>query len=127
MQKLALRSLQVTLGQLGPRFVQLDCKPRHPFVLYTDAAWETHLQRVGAVLTFRGKVHAATWADVPVQFLNSLKPRQTQITPCEAAAVVAATDWFAESLRDRDLIVFVDNTAAAAALASGSSRTWDLA
>eukprot|EP00971_Amphidinium_carterae_P197320 3916625-Amphidinium_carterae.1 len=96
-------------------------------VLYTAAAWDSHLQRIGAVLTYQGKPIAAKWCDVPQSFVDSLKPRHTQITPCEAAAVVVATQWFSALLTQRDLIVLVDNTAAASAMATGSSKTWDLA
>ena len=54
-------------------------------------------------------------------------PAGTQIAPLEALAVLRATVLFAEELRGRDVLLFIDNQAVCAAYIKGASAAVDLA
>eukprot|EP00971_Amphidinium_carterae_P346951 6488716-Amphidinium_carterae.1 len=125
--ELALKSISYVLKNLGPRAIPLQVSDNLPYILYSDAAWDNTLQRVGAVLCHRGQVLHAAWCDIPADFVASLKPRVTQILPAEAVAVLLATWWFSSHLQSCRVIAFMDSTGAASAMATGASHTWDLA
>ena len=65
-------------------------------------------------------------AEAPQSVFDSWNPRHTQIFPAEAFAVYAAVWHHREQLQGQDLIAFVDNEGAAAALIRGSSAVDDV-
>ena len=97
--------------------------------MYTDAAWEKGNDCVfigmGALTCFDGNRIAAA-GQAPPSFLETLCARDTQITPLELLAAFSALHTFREVLAERLIILFIDNEAACAALASGVSSAPDL-
>eukprot|EP00971_Amphidinium_carterae_P333511 6468295-Amphidinium_carterae.1 len=89
--ELALKSIKYLLQSLAPRVIPITLSEESPYILYSDAAWDHALQRVGAVLCHRGQVLQVAWCDIPSEFVASLKPRLTQILPSEAVALLLAT------------------------------------
>ena len=58
--------------------------------------------------------------------LQCLIPRDTRIAALEALAVLRATVFFSRLLCNRDVLLFIDNQAVAAALVRGSSPADDI-
>jgi hypothetical protein len=111
---------------------------RKPIVLYTDAMYERSAavpaqigitiydpEDVGSLDAPCGYRHAS--APVPPDFMAALLPRQQQIGPLETVAPLVAMLSRPEQFRDREVILFVDNTQAVYTLASGYARQHDTA
>ena len=100
-----------------------------PILVYSDASFDQTSKeppRLGWVLFDNGKVPEGRSLDVPWDMVASWMPRKTQIFPAEAFAVYAAASEHIGQLAGRDLVVFIDNEAAAAAMIRGSSSTADV-
>ena len=63
---------------------------------------------------------------LPDRILRTWKPREQQIFPAEAVVLPIATWAAADILKDRDVICFIDNEAAAAAAIRGDSSQPDV-
>jgi len=100
-----------------------------PVLLYTDASHEPESgdpPRMGWVLFEKGIVPAGSTADVPREVTASWNTRATQIFPAEAFAVYTAVWDLRHRLEGQDVLAFVDNEGAAAALIRGSSGVEDV-
>ena len=64
---------------------------------------------------------------VPAAVEAALLPRETQIGPFEALAIVLALHTFGDSLEGADVLCFVDNTGAQAVATNGFASTLDCA
>jgi hypothetical protein len=125
---LFLRTLQEVAP---PREIQLLVPPLPQIILYTDAEFHPEpvpTSRLGLVYmdTAFGSTRAGS-IDVPAEVMNSFLHRETQIYACESfAGPVAAWNW-AKHWKGRDVMWFVDNTAALSAMLKGSSPAQDVA
>ena len=63
---------------------------------------------------------------MPPEVVSTWTPRRTQIFPSEAMAVYAAVFNHQAALAGEDVVIFVDNEAAAAALVRGFSSSADV-
>ncbi len=125
----ALIFLGVVVSNLPERSSLVAGARPPPLRLYTDASFEPESglpPRMGWVLLPPGSQPLGRFVDVPPDMIASWTPRSTQIFPAEAMAVYAAIHCHAQELQGQDVIVFVDNEAAAAALIRGSSSSADV-
>ena len=103
---------------------------RHPpVVIYSDASSGEDTgpsPRMGWVIFDGSATPKGRSADIPQDVVDSWLPRKTPIFPAEAFAVYAAISEHLDQLRGRDVVVFVDNEAAAASLIRGSSSSLDV-
>ena len=118
-----------------PERTLLVCGARpQPFILYTDASVEedTALSPPAGWVLFppplagSQRQHLGRALRVPEDVVASWTDRLTQIYPAEAYAVLAAVWTHRELLTGSDLLAFVDNEAAAAALIRGAPRADDV-
>ena len=126
----ALQYLSFAVQHLPDRAVYLDRTTAAPVVVYTDASTDhgpTGL-RMGA-LVFIDHVNpplAFSW-DVPYEFQQQLQVRNKQIMPAELLAIPVTALAVLHLIRHRDVIAFVDNTAALSALVKCTSNREDTA
>lgn len=128
--RIGLSFLSRLVAALPPKCIQVVLPPPPPAVLYTDASFEPEshsLPRGGWVLFQHGAQGAGRAIEIPEAVVASWKDRATQITPAEAWTVFAALAEHAVELSCSDLIVFVDNEAAASSIIRGDSTQRDLA
>ena len=136
----ALAFFRSVLPRLPPRRFRFaerrDRRP--PIVMYTDAMYEPSSDvaaRIGVTIYDPDDVGSANaptgWrhasAVVPDDFMAALLPRKQQIGPLETLAPLVALLSRPEQFRDREVILFVDNTQAVYTLASGYARQHDAA
>jgi len=117
--------LSFITGNMPERSVLVAGARPPPALLYTDASFEAssgNPPRLGWVLFDRSpwKPQGRS-ADVPWEIVNTWTARQVYIFPAEAFAVYAAVWSHREVLAGKDVVIFVDNEAAASALIRGSS------
>ena len=111
---------------------------KKPIVVYTDAMYDPLAdvparigiayydpELVGSAEAPTGWCHAS--ASVPAHIMSSLAPRKQQIGPLETIVPPLLLSSHPERFRDREVILFVDNTQAVFNLASGSARAHDSA
>ena len=94
-----------------------------PLILYTDASGHP-MNGLGAVLV-EGDSILWTRSTCPGYLLESLAERATQINPMEVCGVILGLWTFRDRIRDRRLLVFVDNQAALGAIKKGRSSVQD--
>ena len=126
--KASLAWICACLRACPPRELRLFAADERPTLLYTDG-WgdaDTQRWRIGAVLD---SPHATellyTGADVPNDVLNSWLPKRQHINQTELLAGPVAFDTWPTLLQEADIIHWVDNDAAAAALIKGYSDKSD--
>ena len=116
--KTELRWAMAFLYTAPPR--ELTVKdPRKPVILFTDGALEgkdKDKASVGAVIYLEGEVEYFGQA-VPSEFLERLqKETKSVIAALELLPVAGALDLWKEKVKNRRVLVFVDNEAAKASL-----------
>jgi hypothetical protein len=116
----------------APRHYQLRPPLAPPLVLYTDAAEEPGPE--GSLCVQCGFVlveHETTWGSfhVPNWLIATWKNRKKQITVTEllVAPVVALSCKLRQHIQNRDLLWFIDNSAALSCLVKASSPHQDMA
>ena len=134
--------LKTALGDLGthvqnslPRRVPL-LNTERPVIVLSDAAFEGGVATLGAVLfdpmsraflffeaTFSSETVASWQSDGAVAQGAPTKVKEQVICQAELAAVVIAAVTWADLLKHRDVIFFVDNDPAKDALVNGCSRS----
>ena len=62
----------------------------------------------------------------PMEVVNALAPRATQIIPLELMAAAGLLFTFGKRVRGRDAIFFIDNQSVCGALTKGSSKSRDI-
>jgi hypothetical protein len=115
----ALRFFLVLLIDPPPRIVPQPGKVRRHVSLFTDGAGDGH---VGAVLLREG-MPALAFADrVPCRTRALLQERKQQIALIELLVVLMAVEAFADEIQGRDVILWIDNVVAEAAVRNGFLR-----
>jgi hypothetical protein len=120
----ALEFFLALLSRPPARVVADPSVSRHHVSLYTDGAGDGC---IGAVLLFPHAPALALASRVPARVLAMLQGRKNQIALIELLAVLAAVDTFAEFLRGHDVLLWIDNVVAEAAVRNGYLRQdcWD--
>lgn len=133
----ALHFFHGALPELPARRFKFGAKRERklPIVAYTDAMYEGgdgcigiakfDPEMVGSAAAPDGWLHAS--ARPPSHFLDGLIPRKQQIGPLETVAPICMLLSRPEDFRDREVILFVDNTQAVYTLAGGYARASDCA
>ena len=104
--------------------------PRHeaPLLIYTDASTEAPNDtgcRIGFWIMDRGLVHVSS-VDVPTSALSQWLARKTYINLLELLAAPILATCAPQLLRGRDVLWFIDNQAALAALVRSASSAQDI-
>ena len=123
----ALQFLKLAAVVLPPRHIPLTCN-RPVAIVYTDAMF-TPGKPSGLSYVLRlpnGTVIAAPMI-ASVEELAFFLPRRTQINQLEALALLAVVFNLKDALRHMDLLAFIDNQGALAAVISGYSKNADAA
>lgn len=102
-----------------PRVFHSPSAARPPVVIYTDGNGAGCL---GIVLFERGEAPEVRFCAVPPAVLGLLQVRKQQIALIELIAVVVAFEVFADAVRDRDVLLFVDNRVAEGVVRNGYAR-----
>jgi len=92
---------------------------RPPVVVYTDGNGAGCL---GVVVFERGRPPLVVSCRVPQAVLDLLVVRKQQIALIELIAVIVAFEVFAEAVRGRDVLLFVDNRTAEGVVRNGYAR-----
>jgi len=125
----ALQSLVEITSLSRPRIVHMRTGARSPLIIYTDAA-EEQTMTCGFAITSKhmdnilvGGFQVPTWAT------NHWEQRSKQIAMAEliVAPIVALAPELRHILHGRDVIWFIDNTAALSALVRATSAKRDMA
>ena len=117
--KLLLRVVAVAT----PRDIQVIKQLSSPVVVYSDASFDGSILRLGWIIFSGTTTPVGGSTVVPASILASWKPRIQQIYPGETLAVLVAIALCPSTLAGHDLLWFVDNEAAVAALVrSGTSQ-----
>ena len=104
------------------RAVPLTLRPSRPVVVYTDAADEGRRVRIGALVFDDAGIGHVLVYDVPDR-LRAQWGTETAINQGELYAAPLTVMSLPEMLRDRDVLWFIDNTSAEAALVKAGSPT----
>ena len=72
------------------------------------------------------EIYMACSANTPMEVVNNLAPRNTQIIPLELLAAAGLMHTFGDRLRGKDLIYFIDNQSVCACLTKGASKSRDI-
>ena len=118
-------SILATLGKCKPRSLSWH-SPRHPILLFTDAAKEDGVAGIGAVLvdTLGGKPEVYDDdGEIPADLIQHWQAtgQQQVISQAELAVVVAMRHMLKERLSGRRVMYFIDNEAAKFSLLKGTS------
>ncbi len=123
------RTLKVLLGvvlQASPRDVHILCRPSPPVLVYSDASFESNTLRLGWII-FKGEEQPVGGSClVPNAELATWKPRRQQIFPGESLCALLIPMLHRALLENQDILWFVDNCAAVAALIKCSSAEPDV-
>ena len=126
----SLKFLAALTQWVPARTIPLLSLPRRPAIVYTDASWQPELGAapgLGGVLFMPGAQTKGFATTVPQEVIQAFLPRETQISPLEALAVLQMTLLFQQDLANRDVIWWVDNTSVCSGLIKGASTASDLA
>jgi hypothetical protein len=132
----ALAFIIFLLWRLPPRTFHLrDTRPkRKPIVLYTDGMYEQKAAtpaRIGVAAFDSELPEDERWwhisAAVPPSVIGRWKVRTQYIGPIEVLAPLVALLSCPERFRDRDIILFIDNTGALFGIGKGDCREADCA
>ena len=122
----SLRFLCRVALTLPPKHLHFFGRRAPPCILYTDASQEENCPITIGWVCFRQRQTIGSSAVIPQKVVDTWIPRATDIYAGEAFAVLAALWQLAPTMRDQDLIIFVDNEAAAAAMIRGASSSDDV-
>lgn len=122
--KAALEFFLALLSRPPSRVIADPCVFSRHVSLYTDGAGDGC---IGAVLLIPQWPALALASHVSRRVLSMLQGRKNQIALIELLAVLAAVDTFAEFLRGHDVLLWIDNVVAEAAVRNGYLRQdcWD--
>ncbi len=113
---LTLRVLLAVVKSVEPRDIQL-LQPAHPpTLIYSDASFEKNELRLGWVVMVPGARPFGGTCLVPSAVLATWQPRTQQIFPGESLCALLIPHLHGSSLQGKDIVWFVDNSAAVAAL-----------
>ena len=119
------------LTLLKPRIYNLAEVRSRPVVVYSDAEWtvlpgpQGLRKGLGGIMWADEKCFAAA-LDTPIELVEALQPRKTQIIPLELMAAAGMLETYPEQLRGREVIFFIDNQSVCCALCNGASKATDI-
>ena len=126
---LQLRELQLLawITQRAPvRTIQILQPPQRPLVVYSDASYENGQAFCGWVVFHLDGVPVGQSIHMSDQWISALEPRENQIFAAESFCSLLVPFNLPHLFRGRDVLWFVDNEAAAAAMIRGSSGSSDV-
>ena len=123
----SLQFLLLAMRLLPGRTINLTPNPADCVVVYTDAMWEEGQPAGMAFVAFCVKWSRpkCAYLCVPDDYLRVLLPRETQINQAEVLAAVLVPQALGSLLQGCDVLHFVDNQGALAALIKGYSPQED--
>ncbi|CAE8598126.1 unnamed protein product, partial [Polarella glacialis] len=123
-----LAYMQFLALNVPPRTIRLLGPPLAAVKVYSDASFEPPLKaKLGYVIFMNDDSRPiGRTAVIPELLMEQFIARKTQITPCEAFCGVVVPFNNLELLRGRDVVWFIDNTAALSILIKGASSLHDL-
>jgi hypothetical protein len=119
--------LKFAAEHLPDHCIRINDNPLPPVLVYTDASTDhgpTNLRIGILIIPGSGPSWVDVW-DVPEWVQDQLQQRHTQIMPAELLAAPLTYLAAPASFRNRDVLFFIDNQAAMAALIRASSRVSD--
>ncbi|CAE6920920.1 aspC [Symbiodinium sp. CCMP2592] len=119
--------LLVAISQEAPvKYIDILQPPRQPVVVYSDASYESGVAKCGWVVFSPHCRPVGQALTVPPEWIASWEPRETQIFAAEAFCSLLVPFNLPHLFRGQDIIWFIDNEAAAAAVIRGSSGSIDV-
>ena len=125
----AQRTLRVLLSILhnaSPRDVHILAQPAKPVLVYSDASFEANTLRLGWVIFAGDQQPVGGSCLIPEEEIAKWKARRQQIFPGESLCGLIIPFFHIEQLAQCDVVWFVDNCAAVAALVKCSSTEADV-
>ena len=125
----AQRTLRVLLSILhnaSPRDVHILAQPTKPVLVYSDASFEANTLRLGWVIFAGDQQPFGGSCLIPDEEIAKWKARRQQIFPGESLCGLIIPFFHIEQLAQCDVVWFVDNCAAVAALVKCSSTEADV-
>ena len=125
----AQRTLRVLLSILhnaSPRDVHILAQPAKPVLVYSDASFEANTLRLGWVIFAGDQQPFEGSCLIPDEEIAKWKARRQQIFPGESLCGLIIPFFHIERLAQCDVVWFVDNCAAVAALVKCSSTEADV-
>jgi hypothetical protein len=122
---------QKIIIRMKPRLIKLVEHLQKIVLVYTDAAWEVNevtgeiVATLGTLL-MNGNETIARAAHAPRDWIESLKPRKSQILACELIALAGLLLQDGEGLKDQHVLIFIDNLAGACLLTKASTEQADI-
>ena len=127
LQQLRELRLLIAIAKQAPiRHLNILQPPRRPVVIYSDASFENGVAKCGWVVFPPEGPAVGQAVTVPPEWIASWEPRETQIFAAEAFCALLVPFNLPHLFQGQDLIWFVDNEAAAAAIIRGSSSSSDV-
>jgi len=120
-----LAYLSLAAYSLPSRFVPVHRSSLPPVVVYSDCSARNTALRIGVLILRDGAAYAAS-CDVPLCVVQAWVPRGQYISLGELLAGPVCVALGKSLLWDRDVLWFVDNTAAVAALIKSGSAVEDM-
>ncbi|OLP77008.1 hypothetical protein AK812_SmicGene42982 [Symbiodinium microadriaticum] len=109
-----------------PKRIAVLGVPRPPLLVYSDASFEAGIAVCGWVVFDGDSQPIGQTVTLPDSWLRSWEDRATQIFPAEAFCAVLTPFNLPDVFRNRDVLWFIDNEAAASACIRGSSGSRDV-
>jgi hypothetical protein len=116
--------LKAAVLHIPDRVVHVDRPDGPPVVIYTDASYEAGRAILGGLVFVDGLVFCFS-TPVPSEVLHFWQPRLTHINQAELLAAPVLLTLLHEALLGRDLLWFIDNSSACAALIRNTSSSRD--
>ena len=127
----SFRLVKAVAMEAPPRMISAVGRRGLPVVIYTDASYEAHEARLGAVLidpaqgAASGRGLGATM-DIGPEVLAQFELRVNQIYCCEGLACPVVPWYWAKHLAGRDVTWYIDNQAVCSAFVRGGSNQPDM-
>ena len=126
LDRLNLQVLRCAVLLAQPRDIPVLHSQQQLVRVYTDASFEQGELRLGWVVFAGSDTPVGGTCLVPAEILAQWKPRTQQIFPGETLAALVLPLLCPDLLRSRDILWFIDNEAAAAALVRVASSEPDI-
>ena len=121
--EMSLRYLLAAIEHLPDAVFELFARSGPPVVVYTDASAEGHRVRIGGIVYARGARPSVFVYDVSAHLRPLLGEGETVINQAELLAAPLLLHSAPGLLRGKDILWFIDNTSAEAALVKSGSPT----
>ena len=108
------------------RIINVISPPRRPVVIYSDASFENGVAKCGWVVFPPQRRPIGQSVTIPAEWIAAWEPRETQIFAAEVFCSLLVPFNLPHFFRGQDVLLFIDNEAAAAAIIRGSSSSVDV-